>query len=155
MATAPTVDIKVAENSDGVYDVSFDSNGDFELDDSFETAIRMSLFLDARADESEVKQTELRRGSWINYELYNVLHEIGSKLWLLEQKRNTVKVRNDAKGYIRDSLQWLIDDQHAKTIEVEASSTNVYELILTTTITYSADILQSFRFSLWSNTKEL
>jgi phage gp46-like protein len=149
------VDIEVSQNANDIYDVSFGSDGDFILDNSFETSIRMSLFLDARADESEVKQEELRRGWYGNFELYNVLHEIGSKLWLFEQKRNTVKVRNDAKGYVQDSLQWLITDAHATKIEVEASQSNLFELILTATITYSADILQSFRFSLWSNTKEL
>jgi phage gp46-like protein len=148
------VDIKIAQNADGIYDISFDENGDFVLDRSYETGIRMSLFLDSRADESEVKQDELRRGWFGNFELYNVLHEIGSKLWLLEQERNTVKVRNYARGYVTDSLQWLIDEKHAKKIEVETSSTNLYELVLTVTITYPADISQSFRFNLWSNTKE-
>lgn len=152
--TTTYVDIKLASDINGVYDISFDESGDFELDNSYETAIRMSLFLDARADESEVAQPELRRGWHGNYELYNVDHESGSKLWLLEQKRNTVKVRNDASGYIQQCLQWFINDNHAKTIEVDAEIDR-YDLSLTTTITYSPDIIKSYRFGLWSNTAEL
>jgi phage gp46-like protein len=154
MATVEPVDIAIAQNEDGIYDFSFDDNGDFVLDRSYETSIRMSVFLDARADESEIKQSSLRRGWFGNRELYNILHEIGSKLWLLSQQRNTVRVRNDAKGYMKDCLQWLIGDGHATKIDVEVSSTNLYELILTVTISFSADILRTFKFDLWSNTEE-
>jgi len=150
-----TIDIAVAQNVEGIYDISFDDNGDFVRDRSYETAIRMSLFLDARADVSDIKPAELRRGWWGNGELYSIPHEIGSKLWLLQQRRNTVKARNDAIGYVKNCLQWLIDDNHAEKVEITASSEDVFDMILDIKITYSADLLETFRFNLWSNTKEL
>lgn len=150
-----TVDIAVKPDHDGIYDISFDENGDFVLDQSYETAIRMSLWVDSRADESEVKQQDLRRGWWGNLELFDVPHEIGSKLWLLQQERNTIRTRNRAQDYVKQCLQWLIDDEHAKNIDVVATSDSMYDLILTITILYSANLLETFRFSLWENTKEL
>ena len=149
-----TVDIAVRQDDSEIYDISFDENGDFTLDRSYETSIRMSLWVDSRADGSEIKQQELRRGWWGNNSLFGVLHEIGSRLWLLQQARNTIKTKNRAKDYVTRCLEWLVDNEHAKDVNVVASSEGIYDLILTITITYSADLLETFRFNLWQNTIE-
>lgn len=153
MTNEENIDISLNINDDGIYDISFTDTGDFLLDNSFETSIKSSIFLDRRADESEVQQPENRRGWFGNKELYSVDHEIGSKLWLaFTQKRNTVKTRNDAKGYMRDCLQWLIDDGHATEITVNASNDSLSELILTAEIKYSSDTIKTVEYNLWQNT---
>ena len=59
------VDIALDRNPDtGLFDISFDENGDFKLVDSLDTSLKLSLFTDQRADKSEVQAAERRRGHW-------------------------------------------------------------------------------------------
>jgi phage gp46-like protein len=107
-------------NNNGSYlDISF-TNGDFTLTKGLDTAIMMSLLVDKRAASFEVAEISRRRG-WFGNKLGNfVNYEIGSKLWLLDQTRATTNTLNYAKTYSYDCLQWLLQDNIADRINVDA-----------------------------------
>ena len=112
------IDIKLIADSNGIYDIGIDSDGDLTKDDSFDTSIIVSLFTDARADESEQSIPERRRGWW--GDLFEA-EPIGSKLWLLDQAKRTQSKLNSAKGYAQDSLSWLVSDNYAKSINITSN----------------------------------
>ena len=112
------IDVKCVERSDGFYDIEFGEDGDFELDNTFETAINMSLWCERRASQSEVAKPLNRRG-WIGNELNdNPGFEYGSKLWLLFQAKATQDNKNFAIDYTKSSLQWFIDDRWLQDVRV-------------------------------------
>lgn len=144
-----SVDIAL-DKSKGYYDISF-TNGDFTLTDGFDTSLIMSLFCERRAAASEVPAPELRRGWWGNLLNEVIGFEIGSKLWLLYQERNTQDVLNNAINYVQECLQWFIDDDYLDNVNVtgerkeESISINI-ELLRNQNIVYSKS------FDLWQLT---
>jgi len=114
------VDIALARQDDGSYDISIDENGDLAQTADIDTAIYMSLLTDKRAASSEVTVPQNRRGWWGNVFNTDPDYEIGSKLWLLEQSRGTQDTLNKAQQYVVDCLQWLITDKYVKGIAVNA-----------------------------------
>lgn len=114
------VDIALARQDDGSYDISLDGNGDLAQTADIDTAIYMSLLTDKRAAASEVPLPQNRRGWWGNIFNTDPDYEIGSKLWLLEQSRGTQDTLNKAQQYVVDCLQWLITDKYVKGIAVNA-----------------------------------
>lgn len=112
------IDTKLRFDTDiGVYDIVVDDQGNLEGEVAFDNAILLSLFGDARADASQVTPPERRRGWWGN-EINANGHEEGSLLWLLEQRRRTIKTLNEATDFARKSVQWFIDDGLAQRIDV-------------------------------------
>lgn len=115
------IDIKFTKNSNDVYDFSVTESGDFETDSTIENPLNASLFTNARADISEVPIAKDRDGWWGN-ELYETIgHQFGSKLHLLKQRRFSEETKNIVIDYIRKGLQWLIDDEIVKDINVSAT----------------------------------
>jgi len=107
-------DILLTQNEDDyIFDIDFDTNGDFLLTEGLETAIFMSLFCEKRADSSEIVAPEYRRGDWSNIlnDINN--YEVGSKLWLLEVARIEQEALNTGINEIEESLNWLIEDSIA------------------------------------------
>jgi phage gp46-like protein len=49
--------------------------------------------------------------------------QIGSRLWLLERARNLPEVLRLAEDYIKEALQWLVDDGVAGSITASCSAT--------------------------------
>jgi phage gp46-like protein len=138
------IDIKLSQ-TDGGYDISLADNGDLTPDVGFDTAIYLSLFTDGRADISEISKPQLRGGWWGNT-ISDPPFELGSKLWILDNRR-TENNRNKAITYAQQSLQWLIDGGYVKSIEVLAeyiteglqlSITFLYENGKTTTKLFEA-----------------
>lgn len=146
----PGIDIKLIKDKNGLYDISF-KNGDIETTNSFDTSIINSLFCDRRASSHEIKSSELRRGWWGNTLNNDISHEIGSKLWLLEQARVTQDTLNKAIDYARTSLQWLISDGYLNKINVTGS----YErnkINLNTQLFRPNGIVDTQAYVLWENT---
>ena len=148
------IDIALLQDERGNFDIGIDPNtGDFLLTRGFDTAITMSLFCERRADTSEVPTAELRRGWWGNT-IGPEGFEIGSKLWLLDQARQTQATLNKAVDYAREALQWLVDDGHLVSIDVSAAfSTNGITLNITLNRSNSATETRSYE--LWENTEAL
>lgn len=94
-------------------------------DDGLATAILVSLFTDRRArpdDRLPDRETD-RRGWWGDAFPPAIAGEgdrIGSRLWLLYREKSTDETLERAKDYVREALQWLVDDGIAASIEIEA-----------------------------------
>ena len=135
----------------GYYDIPLDDSGNLILENSLDNAINMSLFCDARADESEVQVPELRRGWWGN-SLNTDGHEIGSKLWLLKQRRERQKTQNDAKVYINNCLRWLLDGGIVSKIEVSTAFQSNNSLIANIKFTAIDNTVEKRTYNLFLNT---
>ncbi len=146
------VDIKLTQDATtGEFDVSFE-NGDFALVDSFDTSLTVSLFADARADASQVPRSELRRGWWGNqFGADFPLFEIGSLLWLIHQARKTQSVLNSAIDFAQNSLQWLVNDDHADRVTAAGEFTEE-GISLAINIERGNSIVETKFFDLWDNT---
>ena len=143
------IDIKLQKNYLDYYDINFDNNGDFEQVNNFDTSILLSLYTDQRAASSEVEEASKRRG-YIADQLY-ISFKHGSKLWLLDQSRLNNNIRNLAKTYTLESLQWLLDENYLENINVQTKIQNNNDItIIITGNTINNSNLWSY--SLWKNT---
>lgn len=144
------IDLKLSLNSDSIYDISIE-NGDFALVDSFDTSLIVSLMTDARADQSQVFRSELRRGWWGNqFGVEPDSFQIGSLLWLLFQARNTQNTLNSAIDYAQNSLQWLVDDGNADSVSASGDFTP-NGITLSINIFRGNSIVDTKYYDLWQN----
>lgn len=100
-------------------DLTVDGN-DLDLDDGLETAVIRSLFEDRRAEAGDVLpegETD-RRGWW--GDVFPIVDgdRAGSRLWLLDRAKQTAETLRRAEEYVREALQWLLDDKVAERVEV-------------------------------------
>jgi phage gp46-like protein len=108
-------------DADFAADIGFDA-GALLLDDGLRTAVIISLFTDARAakDDPLPEPNTDRRGWWGDVLSPVTGWEIGSKLWLLSREKQLPSVLNRARDYAAAALAWMIADQIAAKIDVEA-----------------------------------
>ena len=98
---------------------------DFDSGDELLSAILLSVFTDAKADDEEfeeVKEWELtNRGYWGDQ-----LEEsrLGSKLWLLKRRIRDEETLEKAVVYTKESLQWMLDDELVSSVEVQSEWEN-------------------------------
>jgi phage gp46-like protein len=112
-----------------VYDIELQGadiavgDGLLQLEGGLRTAILISLFTDARADDADVLPTagDDRRGWWADTFPEIGGDRIGSRIWLLSREKATNTTLERARGYARDALAWLIEDGIASTVEVATS----------------------------------
>jgi phage gp46-like protein len=80
-------------------------------DRDLETAVLLSLFTDALADEDDVLPdlTDDRRGWWGDWESPETI-ELGSRLWLLSREKSTEETRRRAEEYAAEALAWMLED---------------------------------------------
>ena len=100
-------------------------DGDFLTGNDLETAIGLSLFTDRRATDSEISDFQTgvlgrqsRRGYWANS--YRDTPQ-GSGLWLLSRSKHVELTRSQAESFASDSLQWLVNDGIASSVDVVAA----------------------------------
>ena len=132
-----------------LYDISIDTNGDILTDDFFDTSLLYSFFGERRADPSEVVEPQLRRG-WIGNEGKDF--ENGSKLWLFEQARVTRSNLNRIEDEVRKSLQWLVDDAFAVSIDQVNALVKNGIITLEIVIRRTRSKVDRRFFELWQNT---
>jgi phage gp46-like protein len=110
-------DIKFTQDQYNRYDISA-SNGDLDLTQGFDSAILISLLTDARADKSQISRPEKRRG-WVGNVMSIVIgRQLGSFLWLVDQRRLISQTVIDTVDYANKSLKWMIDDKVVKKIDI-------------------------------------
>lgn len=143
-------DFYLAKNSNGIYDISF-SNGDFKKTQGLDTAIINSLNIDQRAEASEVMTPQNRRGNIIDELNDQNDFQIGSKLWLLSQKRANQETVSLAESYAYECLQWMIDDGLSESIVVSGTLIND-NIRLSITIKQSDGTTFNKSYDLWSKT---
>lgn len=117
-------DIKIAWDTNLMEgDIGLTANaGDIDTDEGLETAVILSLFTDRRAkddDDLPDPDSDDRRGWWGDQVSDIEGDQIGSRLWLLERSKTTTEVLSQAKQYIEEALQWMIDDGIAAKINIE------------------------------------
>lgn len=116
-------DIKLRQVA-GNWDIDF-SNGDFELTDSLDTAVYMSVFGEKRASASQVSEPTLRGGHFTNEFSDIEGYEVGSLLWLrTRQAKNTQINLGLIEDAVKDGLSWMIEDKIISETEASASKTN-------------------------------
>ena len=125
------------------------------IDGEISTLALISLFTDARADDSDTLpdgSTDLR--GWPGDSFYNA--PWGSKLWLLYREKMTTDVRNKAVKYAQDALAWMLRDDGygvtAKSVVVTGSIPKFQTLALNIVITKPDNSVISFTVSKrWEN----
>jgi phage gp46-like protein len=91
---------------------------DLERDAGLETALLISLFTNKRADPDDVLPDNTNdRGGWHGDVTMDI--PVGSRLWLLYRSPTTTEIPTRAVEYIKEALQWLIDDGVAEKVDVE------------------------------------
>jgi len=146
------LDLAIELNEDGIYDLVIE-NGQFKQTDTFDTAILITFFAERRANATEQPINELRRGWWGN-ELSDIEgFEIGSKLWLLEQSRNTDLTLSLAVNYTKQAFDWFVDDQLLQNIVVSGERSRD-GIAITIQMERSGDVVGTSFFNLWENTLE-
>jgi phage gp46-like protein len=102
---------------DGCFNLVFE-NGDFKADDGLETAVIISLWTDARADETELPDgIETKKGWW--GDMFPVVEgdQIGSKIWLADRGKQTNDTLALLENFSREALLWMLEDGVAAQIE--------------------------------------
>ena len=152
MSRIPSIDAVLKENPDGVYDISYDSEGDILTSDFLDTAILMSIFCERRANVEEVPESEKRRG-WIGNESTPEF-EIGSKVWLYEQARLTRTTLNGLQTEIFNGLEWMLGE-----IAVDIEKANIIatvndkgQFVINIPAFRSNSKIESSSYVLWNNT---
>lgn len=100
--------------------------GRYAETEGLETAIRLSLFTNARAqDGDELPEGEGAfgedLGGWWGDTFLETGSSLGSRLWLLRREKLTAATRQRARDYALEALQWLIDDRIASDVEIETA----------------------------------
>lgn len=138
-------DLALTRRKDGQFDLVFE-NGDLQMGESLESAVLISVGSDARAAEKNFENT-LQDDGWWGEPTFEG-DKWGSLLHTLSHQKNNPNTLLLAKQYAKDSLQWLIDDGVAKTINVDvALENNVAQIEI---VLSNGDKAKNFRYEiLW------
>lgn len=94
--------------------------GDLATGNELSTVVMLSLFTDRRAnDDDTLPDGSDPRGWWADA---MDGRQIGSRLWLLERSRNLPETLRLAQDYAKEALQWLVEDQIAKSVSVTVTA---------------------------------
>lgn len=137
-------------NENGLFEIA-KKGGDFDTVDGFETAILVSLFTNARRDESDISNP-LNRGGWIgNWRTAKRPRELGGLCWTVEHERLTREVLNIARENAKNALAWMIDDGLCRNVEVMTEPQNQSKIQYNIAIT-SRDGIKYDYIYLWDKT---
>lgn len=106
-------------------DLSLSSDGPLATGGGFESAVAISLFSWAKADEADPDVVGQKFGWWGDTFAPNPGDLTGSKLWTLRRAKVNQDTMGKAKAYALESLQWMIDDGAASSITVEVERYNL------------------------------
>ena len=101
-----------------VADITIDGP-DLKGGDPLLSAVVISIFTDRRAEPDDETQGEYRGGWWADTFPEVEGDRIGSRLWLLAREKQTEETLTRAREYVIESLQWLIEDGVAASVDVE------------------------------------
>ena len=127
----------------GCYDISM-AGFDLATDDGLDTAITISLFTDALADQDDAlpgtPQDTDRRGTWMDaFPLDPAIapnsDPMGSKLWLLTATELTTETLVRAEDYALDGMAWMIEDGVADKVDAQATATGISAMNLAIAVT--------------------
>lgn len=146
-----TTDVNL--NTDkGYFDFDWTESGDISTGETLDTAILMSILEEVRASASEVQESNRRRGWLGNEQNDDPDFEQGSKSWEFEQERLTGSVLAELGTVIRNSLQWLIDDDIAVSVDVQQPSLRNGKVVVEIDLGRDGSPIERKFFELWENT---
>jgi phage gp46-like protein len=112
--------LRLAQTADGM---DFVNDNGLQVDDGLETAVILSLFQDARATGDELAEAGLtpdQNRGWWGDSFPEIDGDVeGSKLWLLARALRSDESLARGKTYAEEALQWLLDDDIAREVNVE------------------------------------
>lgn len=144
-------DIEVRPDQEGRFKLRIE-NGDFASDQGFETSLWVSLFSDARATESQISNPQQRRGWMGNLASPVENRELGSLLFLAEQSRLNQNALNQNIDFAQKSLQPLVEDNQAKSVNVSGQIVPKQGIELKILIETDSNVLK-FTLPLWKYLK--
>ena len=113
-------------------------------------ALIISLFTWRR--KNTIDESEHPYGWWGDSYPSIANDKIGSRLYLLARSKLTNQTANFAKIYIKEAVQWMIDDGIASRIDVSVMRTDLTVLVATINIYKKDGRNEVFRFdNLWSD----
>lgn len=89
-------------------------------------AVVISLFTWRRAKPDD--ETDMPMGWWGDTWPVAQNDRYGSRLWLLQRKKLTNQTALEARTYIREALQWMIEDGLVSRIDLIIQRTGINEL---------------------------
>ena len=118
---------------------------------SLERAVIISIFTWRRARPDDRLPGNTKNGWWGDTYPDVENDRIGSRLWLLTRETITETKLARARQYVDESLQWLIDDFIAKTIEVTVARQSIDTIAITVVITKPDNTQTDIRLTtVWS-----
>lgn len=103
--------------------------GDLLLDEGLQTAVILSLFCDARAEDSDVlPEGETQRRGWWGDQFGLPADRTGSKLWMLWREKRVPATLQRAQRYCEQALQWLVDDGVADSVVIACEFVSMADL---------------------------
>lgn len=94
--------------------------------DPLTRAVVISLFTHRRADPDD--NADVPMGWWGDTWPIVANDRYGSKLWLLQRSKLTNALVNTVRGYLREALQWMLDDGVVSRIDIDVQRTGINEL---------------------------
>lgn len=105
------------------------NGGNIQTDAGLETAVLISYFTHRRADDDDdLPSPGDKRGWWGDAYPDEPGHKSGSRLWLLARSNLNQSTLNLAVQYAEESLQWMIADKVA--ISVQATAERIGQEIM-------------------------
>lgn len=142
------IDVLMTVGQDGLYDIEWGEDGDLVTTNGLESALDISILGEVRANEAEITLPQRRRGWWGSAVLG---YEQGSKLWLLSQARKTEENRLLSEEYASKCVQWLLDDNIAREINVISEFTSEGILIKIKLIAQDNTVVSRY-YEMWKYT---
>lgn len=109
-------------------------------------AVEISLFSWRRAEPDDEVDDEQRMGWWGDSFPAVDGDKLGSRLWLLRRKTITPEVLRQAEAYAREALQWMIDDELVRTVEIQLTRSDRTRVDMVVTLTDDGGPLPPFNF---------
>jgi len=109
-------------------------------------AVEISLFTWRRAEPDDKLDDDQRMGWWGDSFPAVAGDRIGSRLWLLRRKTVVPEVLRAAEAYAREALQWMIDDELVRTIDVLVTTPDRTRVNLVVTLSDDGGPLPPFNF---------
>ncbi|WP_334603707.1 phage GP46 family protein [Escherichia coli] len=94
--------------------------------DPLTRAVVISIFTHRRADPDD--NADVPMGWWGDTWPMMANDRYGSKLWLLQRSKLTNALVNTVRTYLRESLQWMLDDGVVSRIDIDIQRTGINEL---------------------------
>jgi phage gp46-like protein len=140
-------DLSFVMNDNGLIVLAI-RDGDLIGVDGMETALQVSIFTDARLDESEMPDP-VRRGGWLG----NVFsgRQLGGKLHALENARVSTAYVGKAKEFASRSLDWMIEDGVSRGVVCNVSA-NQQTIMHNIAIVGRDGVKYDYRY-LWAKTR--